>query len=88
MARIKIEDLPMDMEISKELQRRIVGGASSVASSALPGGDQIVQNMQVNMELLAFQGAVQMESRKFQTLSNASKARHDIAMASVRNIRA
>lgn len=42
----------------------------------------------LNMEFLALQNAVQMESRKFQTLSNASRARHDIAMAAIRNVRA
>lgn len=39
------------------------------------------------MEFLALQNAVQMESRKYQTLSNASKARHDVAMAAIRNMR-
>lgn len=42
----------------------------------------------LNAEFLTLQNAVQMESRKFQTLSNASKARHDIAMAAIRNTRA
>ena len=42
----------------------------------------------LNMQFLALQNAVQMESRKFQTLSSASKARHDIAMAAIRNTRA
>lgn len=42
----------------------------------------------LNSQFLALQNAVQMESRKFQTLSNVSKARHDIAMAAIRNTRA
>jgi len=29
-----------------------------------------------------------MESRKFQTLSNASSARHDVAMNAIRNMKA
>ncbi len=45
-------------------------------------------NFDIRMQFLALQNAVQMESRKFQTLSNASKARHDIAMSSIRNIKA
>lgn len=42
----------------------------------------------LNKQFLALQNAVQIESRKFQTLSNASRARHDIMMSSIRNIRA
>jgi hypothetical protein len=42
---------------------------------------------QMNMQFLALQEATQMESRKFQTLSNASKARHDIAMNAIRNMK-
>lgn len=36
---------------------------------------------------LALQEAMQMESRRFQTLSNASRSRHDIAMNSIRNMK-
>lgn len=42
----------------------------------------------LNKEFLALQNAIQQESRKFQTLSNASKARHDIAMNAIRNMKA
>jgi uncharacterized DUF497 family protein len=42
---------------------------------------------QMNMQFLALQEATQMESRKFQTLSNASKARHDIALNAIRNMK-
>jgi len=42
----------------------------------------------LNAQFLALQNAVQMESRKYQTLSNASKARHDVAMKSIQNTRA
>jgi hypothetical protein len=45
-------------------------------------------NRDMNMQALALQNAIQMESRKYQTLSNITRARHDIAMASVRNLRA
>lgn len=41
----------------------------------------------MNMQFLALQNAVQNESRKFQTLSNASKARHDIALNAIRNMK-
>ena len=49
---------------------------------------ELVQKMaQMNMQFLALQEATQMESRLFQTLSNASKARHDIAMNAIRNMK-
>jgi hypothetical protein len=50
--------------------------------------DAVQRMAAMNMQFLALQEAVQMESRKFQTLSNASKARHDIAMNAIRNLRA
>ena len=42
---------------------------------------------QMNMQFLALQEATQMESRNFQKLSNDSKARHDIAMNAIRNMK-
>lgn len=39
-------------------------------------------------ELQTVYDAVQMESRKFQTLSNAQKSRHDVAMNAIRNMKA
>lgn len=42
----------------------------------------------MNMQFLALQDAVLSESRRFQTLSNASKARHDVAMNAIRNMKA
>lgn len=51
-------------------------------------GESLETHMaQMNMQFLALQEATQMESRKFQTLSNASKARHDIAMNAIRNMK-
>jgi hypothetical protein len=41
----------------------------------------------MNAQFLALQESVQMESRKFSTLSNASKARHEIAMNAIRNMK-
>ncbi len=43
---------------------------------------------QMNMQFLALQEAIQMESRKFQTLSNLSKARHDTARNAISNMKA
>jgi hypothetical protein len=54
----------------------------------LKQGETMESHMaQMNMQFLALQEATQMESRKFQTLSNASKARHDIALNAIRNMK-
>ncbi len=42
----------------------------------------------MDAQFLALQEAVLSESRRFQTLSNASKARHDVAMNAIRNMKA
>ncbi|HUF74460.1 MAG TPA: hypothetical protein VMR74_16375 [Gammaproteobacteria bacterium] len=42
---------------------------------------------QSNDRLIELQQAVQNESRRFQTLSNALKARHDAAMNTIRNMK-
>jgi hypothetical protein len=47
----------------------------------------IQQNMQMNMEFLALQNQMQMESRQYNAVSNALKVRHDSAMAAVRNMK-
>lgn len=61
------------------------GGTSGLA----PAHGGLLQNMMSqNMQFLALQNAVQMESRQYQTLSNVAKQRHDIAMAAIRNTRA
>jgi hypothetical protein len=41
----------------------------------------------MNVQFLALQEATQQESRRFQTLSNASKARHDVALNAIRNMK-
>ena len=52
-------------------------------------GSAMAQRMgAMNAQFLALQDAVQTESRKFQTLSNASSARHDVAMNAIRNMKA
>lgn len=47
----------------------------------------VAQMAAMNTQFLALQNAVRNEARKFQTLSNASKARHDIAMNAIRNLK-
>ncbi len=51
------------------------------------GADMMKKMAQMNMQFLALQEATQTESRRFQTLSNASKARHDIALNAIRNMK-
>jgi hypothetical protein len=43
---------------------------------------------QAQQEIEALRKAIELESRRFNTLSNASKARHDIAMNAIRNMKA
>ena len=62
-------------------------GGSFGGTPNLSGGDMVSQMAQMNTQFLALQEATQMESRRFQTLSNASKARHDIAMNAIRNMK-
>jgi hypothetical protein len=44
-------------------------------------------NRTFNQEFLALQNQMQMESRQFNSVANALKARHDVAMASIRNMK-
>jgi len=56
--------------------------------SRLGGADLAARMAALSTEFLELQTAVLSESRKFQTLSNASQARHDIAMNAIRNMKA
>lgn len=49
--------------------------------------DMQKQLSQLEAQFLALRNSMQMESRKYQTISNALKARHDIAMNSIRNMK-
>ena len=51
------------------------------------GGDMIAEMMAMDTEFLALQAALVTESQKFTTLSNASKARHSVALNAIRNIK-
>ncbi len=61
------------------------GGTPGLVGTA--GADMAKQMAQMNTQFLALQEATQTESRRFQTLSNASKARHDIALNAIRNMK-
>lgn len=45
------------------------------------------ESQMMNMQLLALQEQIQQENRRFSTLSNVLRARHDTAKAAVANIR-
>ena len=50
--------------------------------------DAIVTELaKMNQQFAALQKTTQQESRRFQTLSNASKARHEAAMGAIRNMK-
>ena len=61
------------------------GGSSGDTSAS--GASITAAIAELNAQWLALQQAVQNESRRFQTLSNASKTRHDTAMNAIRNVK-
>jgi hypothetical protein len=80
----------------------VAGGVVRPGSSAVPaglaaaGGDQtdmaMMHSMQresqaFNLQLLELQEDVQQENRRFTTVSNVLRAKHDTAKAAVSNIR-
>lgn len=71
----------------QDLGKLLNAGGNFGDTPGLSGGDMIQQMAEMNMAFLKLQEAVQMESRRFQTLSNASKARHDIALNAIRSIK-
>lgn len=74
----------------------LAGGAGGVAPASVAVGDgsdlATMQAMQresqaFNLQLLNLQEEVQQENRRFSTLSNVLRAKHDTAKAAVSNIR-
>ncbi|HEV2883720.1 MAG TPA: hypothetical protein VGW36_02620 [Pyrinomonadaceae bacterium] len=73
----------------RNLSKRYSAHADELDEAIRLGGpDTAARLARLNTQFAALQEATQMESRKFQTLSNASKTRHEAAMSSIRNIRA
>ena len=89
-----VEKLPGFAIRSAEKERGadgVIYELEGVAGGTLTGGTgagMMQDMMSQNMQFLALQDAIQQESRTFQTLSNATQARHDVAMSSMRNTRA
>lgn len=67
--------------------REAVRDAEHVKSGAATKATLIEQIEERSEQFAALRKSVQMESRKFQTLSNASKARHEAAMNAIRNMK-
>ena len=57
------------------------------SASGLSGQAMMNEMTRMDMEFLSLQSEIQNASRRFQTLSNAMKARHDAAMSAIRNIK-
>jgi hypothetical protein len=74
MARIKIKDLPKDMEISKEELKAIRGGGVSVSE----------MTQLINMDL---QNVLQKQQQAIQMLSNVIKTEHDTVNPIIQNLR-
>ena len=53
----------------------------------LSGGDMVQKMAQMNMEFLALQESIQMETRRFQTLSNTSKAKHALILSAIKQLK-
>jgi hypothetical protein len=70
-----------------------VPGADAVAGATSQGGEIEAmhalnrESQQFNMQMLSLQEEVQTENRRFTTLSNVVRARHDTAKAAVANVR-
>lgn len=73
--------------LTNALSSAMGAGGNFGDTPGLNGGDMVSKMAAMNMQFMALQEATQMESRKFQTLSNASKARHDIALNAIRNMK-
>jgi len=64
------------------------GAMDGVAGSEMTSAHEMQRESQAfNMQLLALQEEIQQENRRFSTLSNVLRARHDTAKASIANIR-
>jgi hypothetical protein len=73
---------PGNIESVHVVAERLIRAADALAAGTLAEG-----MASMNLQFLALQSAVQNESRRFNTLSNASKHRHEAAMSSIRNMK-
>lgn len=78
---------PADPAFEAGLLFRDLNGNGQFGDTTLAGADLVAAMAEMNMQFLALQGALQNESRKFTTLSNASKARRSLALNAIRNLK-
>ena len=99
MARIKINDIPKDMKISRNDLKQIVGGTvvqtpiivdtpvSSSIGDAASTSDMQEMNMSFNLQYLQLQQDMQAQNRQYTLVSNIMKVKHDTAKAAINNVR-
>lgn len=95
MARLH-EGLHRRIEQVQRLAERVrVASQRGPAAEAIRLRAQLVEDVlglarqanSMNLEFLALQNSMQMESRQYNAVSNVMKVRHDSAMAAIRNMR-
>lgn len=90
MTRIKINDLPKDMKISRDDMRKVIGGGVTAAPISIDtGGYSVSTEMDAsfNLEYLQLQQDMQAQNRQFTLVSNIMKVKHDTAKAAINNVR-
>jgi len=66
----------------------LTGGGGSSAAVGASGDNMMRDMMAMNVKFMQLQQSVQLQSQSFQTTSNASRAAHDVALNSIRNMKA
>lgn len=81
-------DRATGMALGRTARDQATGQASGRRASEASPGQASGARMDASDKAIGdLKSAIELEARKFQTLSNASKARHDMAMSSIRNLK-
>jgi hypothetical protein len=74
--------------VSNDLAAALNAAQSSgnFGSTPMGGGDMVQKMAAMNLAFLKLQEAVQLETRRYRTLSSTSKARHDSALTVIKGI--
>jgi hypothetical protein len=84
--------IPGGQVIAGAISGALGGGGVNAFSSAggvgAAGGSMMNEMMAAQMQFFQLQQQVQIQSQAFQTHSNVSRARHEIAMNAIRNMKA
>lgn len=91
---IKLGDPEQTMAVlHKAFGGDVRGSSTQAAAKALgmqpqpEGTGMLDEVMKANVQFLSLQNTIQQDGRKGASISNASKARHDTAMNSIRNLK-